>query len=43
MHSTVIPPQERAAWKQPLPRLRELLATPAETRAASLQVQAAGL
>ena len=50
MTTTFVPPQQRAAWQrlqqlaqQPLPHLRELLATGADARHASLQFEVAGL
>ena len=49
MNQPFTPPQQRAAWQRlqalsaALPHLRELLSEPADTRAASLQAQAAGL
>ena len=50
MNTPFTPPQQRAAWKrlqaladQSLPHLRELLADPASARAASLQLEVAGL
>lgn len=50
-HTTAFtPPQQRATWqrlqelaKQPLPHLRDLLATPDAARSTSLQLHAAGL
>ena len=49
MKQTFTPPQQRAAWQRlqalsaALPHLRELLADPADDRAARLQLQVAGL